>query len=66
MHKHRHTKQSLDPNNTSHSLAFDVICGMEIVQREARFSYTYMGTTYYFCSSTCRQHFKDTPEHYLG
>jgi YHS domain-containing protein len=49
-----------------YTLTFDLVCGMEIVQREAKYSFVHHGVAYYFCTSTCLQHFKNTPERYLG
>lgn len=64
MKTHKPTMPS--PSNTREDLVFDAVCGMEVKRREARFSLTHEGATYYFCSSNCRQHFKDAPERYDG
>lgn len=43
----------------------DPVCGMEITPDEQR-SYTYKGTTYYFCSDDDLKKFKQNPEKYVG
>lgn len=52
--------------NSSGDLALDVVCGMELATKAARFSAQHKKTTYYFCSSNCLQHFKNAPERYIG
>src|SRR5215207_3452882 len=42
----------------------DPVCGMQLDPEEA-LEYEYAGRTYHFCSETCRQQFKATPEHFL-
>lgn len=46
-------------------LVFDVVCGMELVRKDA-FHLTHLnGMTYYFCSSHCKRHFVNTPTRYV-
>lgn len=52
--------------NSSGDLVFDAVCGMELARRAARFSTQHKKSTYYFCSSNCLQHFKNTPGRYAG
>ncbi|HZD73132.1 MAG TPA: YHS domain-containing protein [Actinomycetota bacterium] len=40
-------------------MAFDPICGMEVDQD--RWPLRYADTTYWFCSSTCRDEFQRAP-----
>jgi YHS domain-containing protein len=37
----------------------DHICGMDIDEKKAGASYEYLGFTYYFCSSACRDKFAE-------
>lgn len=59
------TRDVINTNQGGSDITFDLVCGMEIVQREAKYAHKHSGTTYYFCTSTCLQHFKDAPERYL-
>ncbi len=40
-------------------MAKDFICGMDIDEKKAGASYNYLGFTYYFCSSACRDKFAE-------
>jgi len=42
----------------------DPVCGMRVDPREAS-EYTYRGESYRFCSESCREQFKTTPEYFL-
>ncbi len=44
----------------------DPVCGMEVDPENAAASETYLGTTYYFCSTHCRDAFHGNPEKYVG
>ena len=44
----------------------DPVCGLEVNPREARFTSTYEGTTYYFTDPDCKRMFDEDPEAYLG
>jgi YHS domain-containing protein len=43
----------------------DPVCGMTIKKDEAKFSYEYKGTTYYFCMEGCKDKFVKNPEEYI-
>ncbi len=43
----------------------DPVCGMEITEEEEAGRYEYKGTTYHFCSLSCREKFKANPEKFL-
>jgi YHS domain-containing protein len=45
--------------------ATDPVCGMTVVKANARATFDYKGTTYYFCSTGCREAFAKEPEKYL-
>lgn len=44
----------------------DMICGMELYRKEAKFAAEYKGKIYYFCSKNCNRHFTHDPEKYIG
>lgn len=46
-------------------VTFDVVCGMDIITKNARCSSVYHDVTYYFCSHHCKQHFDNNPERYV-
>jgi YHS domain-containing protein len=43
----------------------DPVCGI-MVEKNPDLSYTYKGETYYFCSKTDAEKFKQTPEKYVN
>jgi Cu+-exporting ATPase len=45
--------------------AIDPVCGMTVDPARAAGEHAYHGTTYYFCSTSCRDRFKQDPERYL-
>ncbi len=45
--------------------AIDPVCGMTVTKAKAAASFDYKGTTYYFCSTGCRDKFAKDPEPYL-
>jgi Cu+-exporting ATPase len=45
--------------------AIDPVCGMTVVKATAKATYEYKGTTYYFCSTGCKEAFAKEPEKYL-
>ncbi len=45
--------------------AKDPVCGMSIDPASARYSTTYNGTKYYFCSENCLNKFKADPARYV-
>jgi YHS domain-containing protein len=45
--------------------AIDPICGMTVVKANAKSTFDYKGTTYYFCSTGCKEAFAKEPEKYL-
>jgi YHS domain-containing protein len=46
--------------------AIDPVCGMSVVKDGAKWTYDYKGTTYYFCSESCKTSFAKEPEKYLA
>jgi len=47
-------------------MAIDPVCGMEVDERTTRDKATHEGTTYYFCSTDCKDEFQWSPEDYIG
>lgn len=46
---------------------FDLVCGMELTPNTIQHSVTYAdGTTYHFCSMSCKDHFINDPQTYIG
>lgn len=50
--------------NDEHNIK-DLICGMMVNSRETKEKVTYKSITYYFCSSGCKETFKENPEKYI-
>jgi YHS domain-containing protein len=44
----------------------DPVCGMQLEDDTAPETSVHDGTTYYFCSATCKQMFDQHPEYYLS
>jgi YHS domain-containing protein len=44
----------------------DPVCGLEVDPREAAYSSTYQGHTYYFTDPDCKRMFDEDPEAYMG
>ncbi len=47
-------------------MSTDLVCGMEVYESIAPATTHYQGTTYSFCSKTCRGAFEDNPDAYLA
>jgi len=45
--------------------AVDPVCGMTVVKTTAKATFEYKGTTYYFCSTGCKEAFAKDSEKYL-
>lgn len=57
---------SMENNKHPTRKVFDVVCGMELDIENVRHSFEHAGIEYYFCSETCKGHFVDDPEKYIG
>ncbi len=44
----------------------DPVCGLQVDPREARFTSTYQGKTYYFTDPDCKRMFDEDPAAYVG
>ena len=47
-------------------MAKDLICGMDVDEKTAKYTTTYKGKTYYFCAPGCKKTFEENPEKYVG
>jgi len=45
--------------------AVDPVCGMTVKKAEAKATFDYKGTTFYFCNTGCKESFAKDPEKYL-
>ena len=45
-------------------MVLDVVCGMEIDEKTAKWKSEYNGKTYYFCGQMCKLEFDEKPEKY--
>jgi Cu+-exporting ATPase len=62
--KHDTDNQASDP--AAAALPRDPVCDMEVDPATAEFEADHQGTTYYFCSQSCRDRFVQDPESYLS
>ena len=44
----------------------DLVCGMDVNEKRAKYKVEYMNKLYYFCSSACKTKFGKQPEKYIG
>ncbi|HWQ48458.1 MAG TPA: YHS domain-containing protein [Methanosarcina sp.] len=58
------TPIATNSTDSTSSTVVDVVCKMEIDKRTAEFTSEYKGTTYYFCSASCKKKFDGNPEEY--
>ena len=47
-------------------MAKDLICGMDVDEKTAKYKTTHKGKTYYFCAPGCQKTFEANPEKYAG
>lgn len=47
------------------AMARELVCGMEVDEKNPPFTSVYNGMTYYFCSSTCKREFEQDPEKFI-
>jgi YHS domain-containing protein len=43
----------------------DVVCGMEVSEKESEYLSNYEGQTFYFGSQDCKTKFDDAPEEFM-
>ena len=47
-------------------MAIDLVCGMKVDEKTAKFTTKYKGKTYYFCAPGCKMAFEKNPEKYIN
>ena len=47
-------------------MAKDLVCGMDVDEKNSQYKSTYEGKTYYFCAPGCKKMFDANPEKYIG
>ncbi len=47
-------------------MVLDVVCGMEIDPKTAKWKTEYKGKTYYFCGPTCKLEFDENPQKHVS
>ena len=57
--------ETAPPTEAAPATAIDPICGMSVTIADAKHTYEYQGTTYYFCCPGCRATFRKAPEQYV-
>jgi YHS domain-containing protein len=45
-------------------MVLDVICGMDVEEKTAKWKSAYKGKAYYFCGTMCKQEFDENPDKY--
>ena len=48
------------------TLAVDVVCRMNVDEKNAKFMSEHKGTEYYFCCAACKKSFDASPARYAG
>jgi YHS domain-containing protein len=48
------------------AMAKDLVCGMNVNEKTAKFKSDYKGKTYYFCAQSCKTTFDKNPAKYTG
>ncbi|MCW4051733.1 YHS domain-containing protein [Candidatus Bathyarchaeota archaeon] len=46
-------------------MAKDLVCGMEVDEKTAKYKTEHMGKTYYFCAPGCKAAFEKNPHKYM-
>jgi Cu+-exporting ATPase len=64
--EHAHALNPHQHDDPRRGTVTDPVCGMRIVQQTAAGSADHNGRTYYFCSRSCVERFRDDPARFLG
>ena len=46
-------------------MAKDLVCGMDVNEKTAKYKTTHKGKTYYFCAPGCQKAFEANPQKYI-
>lgn len=52
--------------NAVEETAVDPVCGMDVRKQDAAAASFHHGTTYYFCSVSCKEEFDADPQRFVG
>lgn len=63
---HRHGGHGRRDRPDAGAAAKDPVCGMTLEAQSAAAVAVHRGSTYYFCSTSCRDKFEQAPEKYLS
>ena len=47
-------------------MAKDLVCGMEVEEKSAKYKTIYKGKYYYFCALGCKKAFEANPQKYIS
>ncbi len=47
-------------------MVVDVVCGMEIDEKTAKYKSEFAGKAYYFCGPMCKLEFDENPKKYIS
>jgi YHS domain-containing protein len=47
-------------------MAKDLVCGMDVDEKTAKYITKYEGKTYYFCAPGCKKTFEANPEKFIS
>ena len=47
-------------------MAKDLVCGMDVDEKTAKYKTLYQGKYYYFCAAGCKKSFEANPQLYLN
>jgi YHS domain-containing protein len=47
-------------------MAKDLVCGMDVDEKTAKYKTLYNGKYYYFCAAGCKKSFESNPQLYLS
>ena len=47
-------------------MAKDLVCGMEVDEKSAKYKTIYKGKYYYFCALGCKKAFEANPQKYIS
>ena len=46
-------------------MAKDLVCGMDVDEKTAKYKTIHRGKTYYFCAPGCQKAFEENPQKYI-
>jgi Cu+-exporting ATPase len=55
----------LGKRKRSFAMSKDIVCGMEVSDKDSEYRSQYEGQTFYFCSNECKTKFDESPEDFM-